>query len=1437
MKEINQINKKSKFIIFLVIEFCCALSVSFAQKSTIDTTFRNISLPEIKSYKLYYLKELGKLQSEKEELIQRGIKDGELILSQNSVPDIIDDILIRVADLYYYKEKDDYLVNMEQYDRLLLRKQRNPSYELPDEPLLKFSKALEYYQRIIDEFPQSDMVDDAIYNIGFLYEEMDKTDKAHQFYLHLVDRYPESNYIIEAYMRLGEYYFNPPQNNINKALRYYKKILSNTESSHYNEALYKIGWSYYRLSKYPEAISYFTNLVENVELMKKYNTGLTGNVDIRDEAIEYIAICFIDFGGINKITDYLEKVGKPDWGVDVLIELADIYYFKREEYLKAFKTNMVLIDYAPLNINAPVAQEKIIGCYIELNDQMNVYKNRQKLFSTYKAGTDWWEKNKDGNARMKAYSLSEKALRNNVSYLIARAEENNNMTFFKEAVKAGNIYLDNFPEDMNSYTVHWNNALILDRKLSNYEDAYKEYMTITMVYNDPEYHNYARKNGLASIKDAAENAIITADSLVEKEKEKLEEINEIVFNQEMKKNPVPLSSAETWLVMAYDNYIKLFPFDNNSPAILANAGALFYLHNHFDEALKYFKTLAKYFPESKEINEIQFTIIKSYFGKRDYESVEILAKKIIKNNLSGDIRRKVKSYLGKAIFLNAQKLSQKGNSIEAANEYYRMAIEVPFLEFADKALFNSAREYEKNNKFDFAIRSYEHLLASYSSSDLVADALNNSAFDYAEIGKFRASAEKYEKLSIFVNDSNRVKNSLYNAYIYYVKAEDWEAAIRTGMIWVDEFSGEEEAPEIYFNLAQYYHNLSAEDKAFIIYSSFQTRYPDSYLCVKINCILGDSFTDKDLLQEAEAAYFRAHTVNNRLKNDGLKFDDYFAAEGLFKSTRLLQNRYSKVQFKLPENQLEKSIKKKQLLLGQLLGQYKKIIKYQFNHLPESLYRIGEIYEQFGQSLKIQEIPQLSSTEAAIKKNKIVNECIEAYSQSFKAYRKAVPVLKKISAIPDTNFIEDAAFTDSETGEWLNKITEKVSWSLYKIAEISEESINNLLAAPIPPDLNGIGKLEYKNQILAKTIDPLIQRALKYHNKNLFISDSLRLDNQWIVLSKTHLLDLISFMAEKYKELSFEGLEMFNNKSDKFYQSSFEKKATPSIDEINDMVSLIELAEVYSKIVVRYTIKGDENIYSFGFGIKQSILKQDELIDYSQELDDKINEYIDYSRNNIADAEKLFSETNEIIYEDCLTAFEDHEYFLDKYRTDILETVYKSLIKLEKSSSHTASIALKMLKDDPDLYSKKFDLPLNEMTIYPDITWKIIYKSKKDWWSSNCSTEGWDMLQIDIFDNLNSYKSSQVLSSVIDSVYIRKSIEIPGFPVYGVFLAQQSSLGRVYINNNLVKIKKGQDQSIITPYLKQDKNIVAVEIIEKNDFLLDELIKIRYISQRNLIKND
>ena len=1417
--------------------------LSQVNPSVIDSTLWILSLPELQSHRAYYVQELQVLQEEKQNLIQRGIDDGERLLEMKPDTEVIDEILIRLADLYYYKEKDEYITQMELYDEKL---DQGLIEELPEEPRLDYSRSLEIYQRIIDEFPNSEMVDDAVYNKGFLFEEMGQNQKANQIYQHLINAYLESKYVPESYMRLGEFHFNPPVNEIDQAIFYYKKVLQYRDNPRYDEALYKIGWSYYRLSEYPEAISYFTTLIEDLEAVEKYDAlGLGIRADLRGETIDYIAISFIDFGGPIKAREYIEKIGDPEWGWDVLKKLGNIYMQEKEDYPNAIAAYQTLLGFAPTSPEAPVIQRKIVDCYQSLNDEIQAFNFRQELFLTYKSDGTWWREITDEKAKLQAYKLAEQALRENINSLLKKAEENSSESLYKEAVDQGKTYLETFPEDLNAYTIRWNVALILDTKLHLYTESLQEYLTISMVYNEKKYQEFAREKGLSTIKDAAENAVVVADSVVQREWRQSNGVQS-ASGENGTKEPIPLTAAESWLAMAYDNYIKLFPFDKNVPKIMANAGALYYTHNQYAEAVKYFKTLMKYFPQSEEVRYAQYSILESYFGKGDYKSAEILAKKLMEESQSEEMRQKAEKRFGEAIFLKAQAKADAGQISVAASEFYRMALEVSSLEFADRALFNAGRAYEKVGDYPSAIRAYELLRVSYNGSPLLLDALNNLAFDYGEIGEYQKGGERYDALADLRKEGEGVRDALYNAFIFYGKANNWLKAVEAGEKYVDRYPDNKDASTIYFSVGKFYQKMNNDEGFKRVFSDFALRFPDSPLSLEAYFNLGKFYLEKDSTALAETTFLKAYTMSKSLKARALEFNNYYAVEGLFFASRLLHDRFKQISFFLPQNTLNRQVTQKQTLLRQLVSQHTRVAAFRTQRLPESVFRIGEAYENFAQTWNNQEVPPMNPTSRAIKEKEINERTTQIYNQSLTAYGRAMQVLERVmdnannvAQNPDTTDSSAADTLTTFTQFWYEKTKEKISETLYRMAEVNARSIDRLLRVPVPGDLKEIARLEYRSQVLSKAIKPLLDVVVETHYRNLHVADSLGLENQWIEASRDKILSSLILLGQKYDDLAFDALREYEGRVEDYRKTTLNDKQRAEDDAINTIVNLIEYSKSYSRVTLAFYKKGIEEATKTGFSTSEILSTQDETVRFVLRLADFLEKLIIGGNEDQQKAEKLFQEAGELLYEDALAVFEDNVFFLKQNMKTLLENAYTIEKDFKLASPSGGWIGVRLVRMDPDTYSKQLNIPIVSKIARTDTTWWFSPSYQDGWESLDFEMIGWyhprNRMDSDLLWDVNHTHSSEDGSQAQQSrsIYIRKEILIPGYPISGKLSFSTTSPHWIYLNGLNVTENSDEEAFPLSKHLRQGTNLVALELSTKGDSSMEGSILIQFIPERVL----
>jgi len=1420
--------------ISISILICLASLGLSAQNTTdkIDSTFQVLSLPELQSYRRYYLQELQSLHKEKNHLIQKGIGDGERLLSVNPNAKMADEILIRLADLYYFQSKDDYITRMDEYDQKLIESEGTGAVVTDPEPKLNCMKSLTLYQKIIDEMPGSDLVDDAVYNKAFLYEEIGENQIANDIYKYLIEAFPNSPYVPEAYMRLGEYYFNPPVSDLETAIKYYTKISKYKSNPRYSESLYKLGWSYYRLSDYAEAISYFTSLIEDVSLNKKYaDEGEISRADLLEEALQYVAISFHDFGGSAKAVEYLDKIGRPDWGGEVLQKLGDVYMEQKEEYENGITAYKYFLDFIPTSSDAPKTLRKIVDCYLMLDDKQKAFEERHRLFLTYRKGSNWWNNTEDEGARLTAYSLTEQALRENIDLLIKIAGSGSDQSRYNEVIALGRTYLDNFPEDKYAYMVRWNIALILDTKLNMFKDALQEYLTICLVYNTGKYENFAREKGLSTIRDAAANAIVVSDSIVAAARR-----NE-VKNENLAKltagEAVPLTTSESWQALAYDNYIKLFPFDEkNTPLILANAGALYHSHNLYSEALKYFNTLIQYFPKSDQISMVKLSILDSYFGKQDYKSAELLAKRILAAKPDKDVEKQVRKRLGEAVFLNAQSLAKNKDDLSAAKEYHRMALESPTMEFADRALFNAALHYEKAGDLQAAIGVYEKLCTVYTSSPLFVDALNNLAINYSETGDLKKSAYYYSALADRVNDGGKRRDALYNSFIFYEKSSAFPAAIKVGRKYVQEYADSSDAAGIYYKTGMCYLKIGQKPAAMEVFKSFPEKFPVSFLGVETGYRLGQYYEKEGDTKAAELAYRKAHDLGRKLLDNGREIDGYYISEALFHATKLMHKRFNQLKFVLPQAQFDNVLRQKQQLLSDLTTQYTLIAAYKTARLPEAVFCLGEIFEDFGISWKNQEMStSLNNTESVVKEKSINERTIAIFERALSGYIKAITAISenKVSTPTQPKTSEsDQLLPEANQLAWKSKAENKVSEILYEIAEINNQSLVRVMTTPVPPELNDIEKLEYRNQVLFKVARPLAEEIIISHLRNLQVADSLEIDNKWSRSSRMRIIDSSLLLFREYGRLSVDALTALKEISQRYHRESLVNGVKPPEEWPTGMINLTELYKTYSKAAAHFYGQGINKILENKVQIDKKTALYDDLVNFALTSADTIDILLVLEETFRAKSDKLFQQNDEVLFEEALTVFEDNIYFLEECRNVILETVLAKYKEMPDRGLYGNQLILRIINNDSTRIAE-FASDIIQLNLATDTSWTYHPGLKENGLSALAGSKGWNH-PVRTAAGLvwGRHQGESLEAVVVDTVLIRKTLQIPGRAISGKILTPAAKPIHLILNGNKVIANEKGEFIIPVEFFKQGFSDLIIMCKRDLNFSFYANLEIRYL---------
>ncbi|MCB0833880.1 MAG: tetratricopeptide repeat protein, partial [Bacteroidetes bacterium] len=914
---------------------------------------------------------------------------------------------------------------------------------------MNYSEIAKAYQQLIDKFPESQYVVDAMYNLAFIREqegtqlrglayndqgnagysqESDrKMREALKMYQNLAVRFPDSKYAAEAYNRIAEFYFlKGGDADLQRAIKNYAKVLDYPNSERFPEAVYKLAWTYYRLGDYPQAIGYFTYLVDDVDTARHYNNDTK---ELDTEALVYIGISFnrwgeqVDLaqgtneGGYKLVKSYIDeaKLGEKRYAPEIIWQLGESYSIEQKDTLALYAYNTLLENY-PNFWRAPDAQYKIIQTYDRLFRQTNrpelldsVLTNRYALYNAYKPKSEWSTIQEDKEVVAKGNRMARDVLVENIQYYYGEAGVSNNLEDWRKAMEFSREFIKFFPVDTNAYFFHYNLAVIQYRFFGLLDSAYEDYVKVATLYPQDLYRY-----------DAAVNAFNIADSL---------------YRMAPYKKPadlpqdsiIPLTPGEEKLIDAINSYSRIFPDTvseypvdslqnakpilgvpgRKTPDFLAYAGQIYYSHNEFARASQYFNTIVSRYPSSNKVQISEQYLMQSYLDRKDFRSSEIVARRLYENPSStAEQREKAINAIFYSIFKRAENFLAKKENAKAAREFqraYEEGVRIGYPKPDEKALalFKSAAAYSSSKELRRSLRAYEMYADSFPNEKDAPNALWNIQYSYAELKEMKTASRFAERLAdnyTAYNANNgqaTAEIALYNAEYYIeqaakrasvvgdtveAKAMNYEA-IRISGKFVQRYPKSEYASSMDFGIANLYFLVNEEEKAYAKYRDFARTFPNDKRNVQALYDVGVNHLRKLRREEAIQAFQDARNKSEELKRQNLDFNRHFSSEAVYELARMKYEDFTKIDLKEPG--IEYKEDKKLSMIKELIELYNSITAYAQIRTYEAAYYRGLIREEFGDALTTKQFKQEKDLVKQIQAQK------DAYSAASQVYRGAV----------------------------------------------------------------------------------------------------------------------------------------------------------------------------------------------------------------------------------------------------------------------------------------------------------------------------------------------------------------------------------------------------------------------------------------------------------------
>ena len=851
----------------------------------------------------------GKIILDSSELAREGYRDFLDLVSSD--PALRAEAMRRLGDLEVEATEADQLIeNIESLDTR------------------GFDNAVELYQMLLEAYPDYRRNDTVLYQLARAYEIGGRTDEALAVLNELVTRYPDTAVVDEVQFRRGEMLFL--RKSYNDAEMAYREVVEYGDASRfYEQSLYKLGWSQFKLAWYEDSLSPFFELldlklagVEIGEGDERLATLKRAERELVEDTFRVLSISFSYIEGADSIDAFLAQRGLPKYTYIIYSNLGDLY-LEQERYQDAAETYEAFVTQDPYHPKAPVLQVQVIEAYQQGGFPSLVLDGKKSFAERYGMDGPFWIRNpREENEAVAGHLKSN--LTDLAQYYHAEAQRDGRKSDYQQAANWYRKYLDYFPGESDTANTNFLLAEILYES-EEYGDAVTEYERTAYGY---PFHEKSAEAGYAAI-------------LAYREHEKV----------------LSGVAKDEWHQAYLDSglrFAETYPEHAESGAVLTTVAEDLFRQNRFGLAIAVGQSVVgKQPPVKPELARTAWTVIAhSQFDLANYTDAES-AYYSLRNFTPADdavASQAIKDRIASAIYKQGEIARDAGDLETAVTHFRRLGQAVPDSAIRATAEYDAAAALINLQAWDRASVVLEEFRRDHPDSEFADDVTQKLAVTYLESGQVGQAAAEFERIADTASSTDDVRReALWKASELYEQ---------TGVLAAEQ--------RVLNNIVRRYPNPiseSIEARARLLEIAVQTGNEEERIArleelVEVDASAGAQRSDRTRYLAATASLDLAEPVRKR-----------------FEVVKLTQP-------------LADSLKLKKELMEDVISAYTGASNYGVAEITTAAtFRLGEVYEQFSSDLMESDRPTNLEADALEQYEILLEE------QAFPFEEKAIDLYK------------------------------------------------------------------------------------------------------------------------------------------------------------------------------------------------------------------------------------------------------------------------------------------------------------------------------------------------------------------------------------------------------------------------------------------------------------
>ena len=614
-------------------------------------------------------------------------------------------------------------------------------------------EAIKTYRKLLETYPNYERNDQVLYQMSRAHDELGQSDEAMAVMERLVAEYPFSQYVDEVHFRRGEYYF-VRRKYLDAEDAYGAIVGMGADSSYYELALYKLGWTLYKQELYEEALHRYMAMLDHRQSIG-YDFDRVNEDDDEHrvaDTFRVVSLSFSNLGDAGVVDEYFMEYGHRSYADKIYSNLGE-FYFSKLRYEDAASVYKSFINLNPFHRRSPHFSMRVIEIYGEAGFPQRVVEAKKEYANSYALNAEYWN-HVDVAESAEVLGFLKTNLTDLANHYHALYQDDalveERPASFQEAQNWYRQFLASFPTDPESPPVNYQLAdLLLENE--NYGDAAREYERTAYDY---AAHEQASAAGYAAIYAYREDLAAAAEE---------------------ERADVQLATVTSSL-----RFADTFPDHEQAAVVLGAAADDLYEMQDFHRAIASGHKLIDRYPDA------DVALRRSAWGVIANSSIDIEAYPEAEQaylavlGLTPDddeSRPAIIDGLAASIYKQGEQANGAGDYRAAANHFLRIKDVAPTSAIRTSAEYDAAAALIKLTDWTMAAGVLEAFRDDYPEHELNKEATKQLAHVYREDGQIERSAGEYERISAEADDPELARAALLTAGELYDEAASMDKAI------------------------------------------------------------------------------------------------------------------------------------------------------------------------------------------------------------------------------------------------------------------------------------------------------------------------------------------------------------------------------------------------------------------------------------------------------------------------------------------------------------------------------------------------------------------------------------------------------------------------------------------------------------------------------------